>query len=622
MTVKQSRFTDSEILDVLGSLELLSGLDSAALQDLVSESERVHFVRGDVLMKPGEQADCMYVVISGRLHIALQTPDEPERVVREVGPGESLGEMALISGEPRSATVRAARDAELLKVSKSGFDRLIHGYPEVLMRITRTVVHRLRTATPGWPVPAVVRTIGVLPAGANAPLKRFSALLVDALNDAGSVLHLDSRRFDGHLGEGAAKDDIDIWDETDSTIAAWLTEQEATHRFVVYEADHENSAWTRRCIRQADRVILVGNADSSPALSAPESVLFEVFSETVATQLELVLLHEKPGQLPAGTRRWLERRSAARLHHMHMEMRAHFERLVRFLTGRAVGLVLGGGGARGAAHIGAIQALLEAGIPIDMIGGTSAGGMVSALYAMGYGCEAMRDAYRQQLVESRMFQKYTLPIVSLIAGSPPDVAAQEVYAETQIEDLLINFFCVSCNLSTGGTIVHQRGSLWRAVRATTSLPGILVPVVEGQHLLIDGGVVDNLPATIMKELNSGPLIVVNVSPDSDVMLDEDLEGFPSPAEILWSWVNPFKRASRVPTIMTIMVRVAVVNSLFRKEVAMQQADFLVDVPVHAYGLLDFEALDEMVDVGYRHAREKIGSWAESGLLAEKLGVHA
>jgi predicted acylesterase/phospholipase RssA len=255
-----------------------------------------------------------------------------------------------------------------------------------------------------------------------------------------------------------------------------------------------------------------------------------------------------------------------------------------------------------------------------MVGGTSAGGMISALYAMGYSCEAMRDAFRGQLVDSGMFRKYTLPIVSLIAGSPPDIAAREVYGKTQIEDLLINFFCVSCNLSTGGTVVHQRGSLWRAVRSTTSLPGILVPVVERRHLLVDGGVVDNLPSTIMKELCGGPVIVVNVSPDNDVMLGEDLEGFPSPAEILWSWVNPFKKAIRVPTIMTVMMRVAVVNSLFRKEIAKQQADFLVDVPVDAYGLLDFDALDEMVEIGYRHARGEVQAWSQAGHLEGKLGV--
>ena len=620
MTGQQSASAGSEILDVLASLELFSGLDDAALRDLVSEFERVHCTRGDVLMKAGEQADCIYVVISGRLRIALQTPGEPERVVREVGPGESLGEMALISGEPRSATVRAARDAELLKLSKSGFDRLIHRYPEVLMRVTRTVVQRLRTATPDWPVPAAVRTIGVLPAGTDAPLQQFSALLADALNDAGSVLHLNSQGFDEHLGEGTAQDDIDIWDETDSSIAAWLTEQEAVHRFVLYEADRENSAWTRRCIRQSDRIILIGIAGSSPQLSAPESVLFGTLSETLTTMVELVLLHAEPRRLVPGSQRWLDHRPAARLHHVHMYTRDHFERLVRFLTGRSVGLVLGGGGARGAAHIGVIRALEEAGIPIDMVGGTSAGGMVAALYAMGYSCEAMRDAMRQQLVDSGMFKKYTLPIVSLIAATPPDIAAREVYKDTQIEDLLLNFFCVSCNLSTGGAVVHQRGSLWRAVRATTSLPGILVPVVEGQHLLVDGGVVDNLPSTIMKELCGGPVIVVNVNPDSDVMLDEDLEGFPSPAEILWSWVNPFKKAIRVPTIMAIMVRVAVVNSLFRKEAAMRQADFLVDVPVDHYGLLDFDAVDEMADTGYRHARAQIGSWADAGLLAEKLGV--
>jgi predicted acylesterase/phospholipase RssA len=303
---------------------------------------------------------------------------------------------------------------------------------------------------------------------------------------------------------------------------------------------------------------------------------------------------------------------------VHLETRRHFERLARFLTGRAVGLVLGGGGARGAAHIGVIRALEEAGIPIDMIGGTSAGGMVAALYAMGLGGDDMLRAMHKQLVESKMFTRYTLPIVSLIAATPPDRAAKEVFRDLQIEDLLVNFFCVSCNLSTGETVVHQHGPLWKAVRATTSLPGILVPVVEGRHLLIDGGVVDNLPSTVMKRLCGGPVVVVNVSPDKDVMLGEGLERIPSPAEILWSWINPFKRAVRIPTIMTVMGRVAVVNSLFRKNIAIRLADFLVDVPVDDYGLLQFDALDEMVEVGYHHALDRIQAWAETGLLAERL----
>jgi predicted acylesterase/phospholipase RssA len=307
---------------------------------------------------------------------------------------------------------------------------------------------------------------------------------------------------------------------------------------------------------------------------------------------------------------------------MHLHARAHFERLVRFVTGGAVGLALGGGGARGAAHIGVIRALMEAGIPIDMVGGTSAGGMIAAQHAMALSHEGMRKAFHDALVASNLFRKYTLPIISLISAAPPNDVAKEACGDTQIEDLWISFFAVSCNLSTGETVVHQRGPLWKAVRATTSLPGILVPVVEGRHLLVDGGVVDNLPSTIMKRLCGGPVIVVNVSPDSDVMLEEDLEEIPSTLEVLWSWLNPFKKAIRVPTIMTLMVRVAVINSLFRKEIAKEQADFLLDVPVGEYDLLDFEALDELADIGYRYATEQINAWREAGTLAETLGIHA
>jgi predicted acylesterase/phospholipase RssA len=607
------------IVGVLSAVDLFADISQTALEELASESVRVHFVRGETLMREGDAADCMYVVVSGRLRAVLLESDGSERILREVGPGESVGEMGLISGACRAATVRAVRDSELIRISAAGFSQVVCSCPDALIEITRVIVEWLRAGYLDRRSAASTRTIGILPAGSGAPLSEFASRLEKALSHVGPVLRLDSRRFDAFLGEGAALDDIDIWDETDSTIAAWLTRQELSHRFVLYEADRDNTAWTRRCIRQADRIILVGDQSASSERSAPEAVLFGALSEAVTPLLEFVLLHPEPGQLTTGTGRWLELRPGARLHHMHLDTPAHFDRLVRFLTDRAVGLVLGGGGARGAAHIGVIRALREVGIPIDMVGGTSAGGMISALFAMGFSWEAMRDAMRRQLVDSGMFRKYTLPIVSLIAANPPDSAARQVYGDTQIEDLLTSFFCVSCNLSTGGTVVHRRGSVWRAVRATVSLPGILVPVVEKRHLLVDGGVVDNLPATIMKELCGGPVIVVNVSPDSDVMLEQDLQGFPSPAEIVWSWVNPFKKAIRVPTIMTVMNRVVVVNSLFRKEVAMRQADFLVDVPVDMYGLLDFDAMDEMLEVGYRHTVGLLESWESDGVLSEKLG---
>jgi len=611
-----------DIPDVLASLELFRDIDPSALEDLASELERVHFVRGETLIQAGGPGDCMYVVISGRLHAFIEIADGQEQLVREMGPGETVGEMALVSGEPRSATVRAARDTELLRLSKRGFERIVHRHPESLMRITRIVVDRLRKPPLGSQAIGMVRTIGLLPAGTHAPLKVFAEQLAEALTDVGRVLHLDSQRFDQYLGEGAALDDMDIWDETDSRIAAWLTEQETSHRFVLYEADLENTAWSRRCIRQADRILLVGNAASSPQWSAPESVFFGASADRVVTPAELVLLHEETESVPTGTQRWLEDRPVMRHHHMHLHARAHFERLVRFLTGRAVGLVLGGGGARGAAHIGVIRALWEAGIPIDMIGGTSAGGMIGAQYAMTLSHQGMRDAFHKALVASNLFRKYTLPIISLIAAAPPSEVAREAYEDVQIEDLWISFFCVSCNLSTGETVVHQRGPLWKAVRATTSLPGILVPVVEGRHLLVDGGIVDNLPSTIMKQLCGGPVIVVNVSPDSDVMLEEDLEEIPSTLEILWSWLNPFKRAIRIPTIMTLMVRVAVINSLFRKEIAREQADFLLDVPVEEYDLLDFEALDELIDIGYHCAIEHIKAWRDADMLTETPRIHS
>jgi NTE family protein len=166
--------TTTDISDLLASLELFRDLDQSALEDLASEFERVHVVRGETLIETGGPGDCMYVVISGRLHAFIQAAGGQEQFVREMGPGETVGELALISGEERSATVRAGRDTELLRLSKSGFDRMVHRHPESLMWITRVVVDRLRHPPLASRAIGIVRTVGLLPAGADAPLRAFA----------------------------------------------------------------------------------------------------------------------------------------------------------------------------------------------------------------------------------------------------------------------------------------------------------------------------------------------------------------------------------------------------------------------------------------------------------------
>lgn len=603
--------------ELLAKSPLFHGLEGVDRADVYDMFEHAFAVSGEYLVRQGDPADCMYLVLSGRLQVLAEDDDGVERLVTEATRGETVGEMSMITGAVRSATVRAARDTELARLSKEHFDVLVRDYPGALMHITRILVRRIDSGLR----PAgddVFSTLTVVPAGDDAPVSAFLDVFLPTLAREGSVLHLDRRAFDAALGEGAAEDDVDVWDHTDARIADWLTDQELAHRFIVFQADHGDTAWTRRCLRQADRALLVGQAGKPAKLSPAERILFDTEGFAFQTPADLVLVHERVDTPPTGTAAWLSERPVVRHHHVHLGTPSHVERVIRFLTNRAVGVVLGGGGAKGSAHFGVLRALHEAGIPVDMIGGTSSGAGVSAQYARGESFAEMRDNNHRLFVRHNPFAKVTLPMVSFVAQKSVDDVSRAMCGDRQIEDLWIPFFAVSCNLSTGATVVHRSGPLWKAVRATTALPGVFTPMVDDRHLLVDGGIVDNVPVAIMKELNPGPAIVVNISPDVDLVLPDDQERFPSPWKMLRKWLNPFAATLRIPTIVSILGRVVLINSVARKKQTMAMADFFLEPPVAGFGMLESAALDDIIAIGYQYAKGEIAGWLQDPALAAKL----
>ena len=155
-------------------------------------------------------------------------------------------------------------------------------------------------------------------------------------------------------------------------------------------------------------------------------------------------------------------------------------RVARFLANRAVGLVLGAGGARGFAHIGVLRALQEAGIPIDLVGGTSMGSAMSAQHAMGWSVERIESTADEVWNKIRPHTEYTLPLLSLVRGTSAQKCGEMMYGTaTCIEDLWLPFFCVSADLTDASMYVHRSGSLLDAVTASSSLPAVIVPTKVG-----------------------------------------------------------------------------------------------------------------------------------------------
>ena len=316
----------------------------------------------------------------------------------------------------------------------------------------------------------------LVPANAAAPLADFARRLCEALSRHAACALVISAGTDARLDTTGIAQAPDGSPE-DLRLRAWLNEQETRYRYMIYLADSTLTNWTRRCIQQADEVISVGLATAPPNLTEVEAeTLRHARSRRTKFQIALILLHPPGTARPHGTLRWLRERGVDRHFHLHDGEAGELDRIVRYVTRREFGLVLSGGGSRGFAHAGAIRAMREAGLPIDMIAGVSMGAIIGAAFAISDDFEATVQSLKERF--KRAFGDYTLPFVSLTRGRRFDDMLKAVFGDANIEDLWVPYFCVSSNMTRADTVVQRSGPLWWSLRATGSLPGLVPPVVQ------------------------------------------------------------------------------------------------------------------------------------------------
>ncbi|HUT37501.1 MAG TPA: cyclic nucleotide-binding domain-containing protein, partial [Planctomycetota bacterium] len=547
----RERLHRSQLAAALRSL--LGQLGPDVLEDIERQVAWVPLRGGELLVREGEADRSLYLLLSGRLRV---TTGEAGGVLGEVAPGESVGEIALLTGEPRSGAVRAVRDSLLARLSPEAFEAASARHPEILAALARLTVRRLRARE--RPLPAVPRALALalVAASPEVPLAEAAQRLAGALARLGPTLHLSSAAMDRLTGlRGAAQ--LEPGAPRSGWLAAWLGEREARHTYLLFEADATPSAWTDRCIRQADRVVLVARATDDPRECRLESVIGNRQSE-MPKPLTLVLLHPSEAPLPSGTRAWLEALPTADHYHVREGAEGDVARLARCVAGRAVGLALGGGGARGLAHLGVIRALIESGVPIDRVAGTSMGAIIGASTAMEMDYETELALGRRVFIEGKPHKEYTLPLFSLVRGRRLDRHLSQIYGDARIEDLWRPFLCVSCNLTTTEMVIHTRGLVWRAIRASLAIPGIFTPVVQNGELLVDGGVLNNLPGDLLRRAGCSRVVVVDVSPPLDLAIE--CAEFPSPWRCLWRRLWRRKHTPHVPSVVDILMRTVVISS--------------------------------------------------------------
>ncbi|KAL0066550.1 phosphatidylcholine and lysophosphatidylcholine phospholipase [Marasmius tenuissimus] len=628
---------------------------------------------GQVLWRPNDASDSFYIVINGRLRIITDNKDDDGvNIVGEYGQGDTVGELDVITSSPRRNTAHAIRDTELIRMPQTLFNAISARNPETTAQLLRMIASRVRDEVDAASHAKSrnkmlseqgynnnLKTIAILPVNRNVPVEAFAKKLQAALEGIGaSTAFLTQGSMSRHLGRHAFTRMGKL------KAAGWLADQEQRYRTVLYVVDSAvNSNWTQTCIRQADCVMVVGIGDE-PSLGEYERLLLSM--KTTARK-ELILLHPDRSVVPGSTREWLKNRPWIH-QHIHVELPGlsvpiskftmpkdpdpmsklknlknkvqheiqkyrggthdprpqrlphvnDFSRLARRICGKSIGLVLGGGGARGIAHLGLIRALEESGIPIDHIGGTSIGSFIGGLYAREG--DILSSSGRAKHFSGRMgniwriLSDVTYPIVAYTTGHEFNRSIYKAFYDLHIEDMWLPFYCNTTNINTSRMEIHDTGYAWRFIRGSMTLVGLLPPLCHNGSMLVDGGYVDNLPVSTMFSMGASAVFACDVGSIDD----NSPRNFGDSVSGWWLFINrwnPFSNARFVPAITEIQSRLAYVSSVKTLEDAKATPGCLyIQMPVQDYGTLQFNKFEEIQKLGYDAAIKILDKWRDEDVL--------
>ena len=549
-----------------GSGRLIRTILAGAPAGTQDRLRRHHVRRGEVLVSAGAVLDAVHVVETGRF-----TAMRGGLRLADLGAEEVIGEISFLTGAPATADVIAARDSVVLTLDRAGYDAICAESPAVAQAVAADLAARLAATSRRViddPDPAPVRTVALVPVGGTDLPEGIAARLAAALE----------RRRPTRLIEAAGfRAALDGADPEGPQAATWLNQAEAGTELVFFATGPGDDGFARAAIRQADRVILVARAGPVPPCNPAQDLAHQLLAPEA---LILALVHPDRRNRVSGTAAWLDALGVGTHHHLALRDEHDLERLARFLTGQAIGLVCSGGGAHGVAHVGVQKALAEAGIAPDIVGGTSVGSAMTGAFALGRAPEEVITLVQDIFVRRGAMKRLTWPRYGLLDHRLLDAALAEQYGEGDIEDLWLPYFAVAADLSDDCLRVIRRGPLWRAIRASSAIPGVL-PAYFGPdgHMLVDGGVLDNMPFRVMHGLKQGPNVIVDVQKSRGGTFRVDYDSLPGRWRLIRQMLLPvLGRPPRAPGVISNVMRSLLVNQSERLR-ALRDTDLVIAPPV-------------------------------------------
>lgn len=584
-----------------------------------------------------------------------------------------------------SSTAVCVRDSEVVRISAPAFEHMKRLYPQVNSKFSSILANRLHelltqdtNQVPKSPFTGRSNSclvITLFPHNSTVNINSFAAQLSLSLQLHGPTLHIDTSTIDRILG-GETSKHLDEYHQR-LRLTSYINDMETQHRFLLLQAKPNITEWTQCCCRVADCILIIADINNTPTVPNFEQKLLwkqhhnKIISNNTINQSDndtvnstsphtdsntnkykrtfqgvpnrkqqrqhqhvnfcikdLVLLHPPDTILPSGTRRWFANRRLHSYHHIRIDVQEHYDRLARYLSGRTVGVVLSGGGARGLAHLGVINALCDQNISIDMISGTSQGSFMAALYAL-------QSQHDRQHIDSEMavrtksmadklgsiwelLRDATLPTMSYFDGYNFSATIRDLLgANVQIEDLWIKYLCVTTNVSTADMCVHRQGVLWKAVRASMTILDYLPPMqisAQSPDLLIDGGYTNNLPVDVMRYYyQPTKCIAVDVENKDDERLSDvlyygsSLNGWWLFIRKIYSAVVPFTQQLKIPKYTELVSSLVFINHnrTIRYLLDSNLIDLYIRPELGSTQLLDYHKLNDIVDIGYKYGKLKI-----------------
>jgi NTE family protein len=577
--------------------------DPGLVRQIDAELTTVRLKAGETLIRQGDRTSDVYLVLGGRLRATVQDEAGVSRPVGEIGRGETIGELAMITGEPRMATVTALRDTVLARLGREAFGRILASSPDAAMATLKLVVERsrqLETSRRPVKAPAVVALVPITP---GVDLDALSRRLVDTLGDIGEPATLLTagelaRMSIGELGQR-------------------IETLERARRMIFLALDGGTTAATRLALTVADEVLLLADAGRSRVVSEVEAACIDPGLQEHPIRQTLVLLHPADTRAPRDTAGWLDRRRVDRHLHIRPDLPADLRRLARVVAGRAIGLVLAGGAARAIAHVGVLRALAEHGISADFVGGTSMGAIIAAWQAMEVGGDDLLSACDRAFGHNPSSDYNLIPLVSLVRGGRTlQITLNEVLLrcgrEIDAEDTWRTYFCIASDFTGAAEAILQRGRLHRNIMASYAIPGIFPPQIIDGRLMYDGGTFNNFPVDAMERLGAGRIIGVDMLAGQRRPLD--LTEIPAPAALLLDrFRNVANRRYKLPSMPETLLTACFITSGSRQQATANRADLHIRPKVKNIGMLDWSKRHDAVRQGYEHASRQLAAMSPEEL---------